>query len=79
MVHKIVIIFGGTGVLCREIGNGLAKKDNICILIGRKQQNVEEHYHVNNKKLLLVLSTYEAAIISIFSGLYSFKSFPSYL
>ena len=42
MVYKIVIIFGGTGVLCREIGNGLAKKDNKCILIGRKQQNVEE-------------------------------------
>jgi len=40
MNNKIIIIFGGTGVLCREIGLGLAEKHNTCILIGRKQENI---------------------------------------
>ena len=48
MVYKIVIIFGGTGVLCSEIGNGLAKKGNMCILVGRKQSNVEELIKCDN-------------------------------
>ena len=45
MDKKVIIIFGGTGVLCSEIGKGLANKNNYCILIGR-----------NNQKILSLLS-----------------------
>ena len=40
MDSKIIMIFGGTGVLCRAIGNGLAEKNNTCILIGRNKDNI---------------------------------------